>query len=361
MLSTSQRAPGYRFQYQVPPTPLPASNTRAEKPSPRRRCSMYIPAKPAPTTTASKTASLSGERSGRARLVVSAVMMPVVSPAGRLMRPCEAPPQHSPAPFSIRRFRWPPMRRWIRRRRCRSGEWNLCWWKIPAPGEHHGHTARSRHCRDHSKTAVARSRDDDAAERPRCATCACRGARRGSAAAGCSAIDTEVKGAAGQIAARVYRVRMRNRRPWCFFTAAAGSPAISKPMTARPGCSRSRPAPWWSRSITAVRRKRAFPARSRTPSPPCAMCSRASPRSAATAARRRGWGQRRRQSGGDGRDRLPRCGDRARRAIAGLSRHRRRRKLCRRNGERALSLPRGKREGLFPVTRGDGMVLRPLS
>ena len=32
-------------------------------------------------------------------------------PAGRLTGPCEAPPQHSPRRFSIRRFRWPPMRR----------------------------------------------------------------------------------------------------------------------------------------------------------------------------------------------------------------------------------------------------------
>src|ERR1700722_5460760 len=53
MLSTSQRAPGYRFQYQVPPTPSPASKTRAEKPAARSRYSMYSPAKPAPTTTAS--------------------------------------------------------------------------------------------------------------------------------------------------------------------------------------------------------------------------------------------------------------------------------------------------------------------
>ena len=37
MLSTSQRAPGYRFQYQVPPTPVPLSNTRADRPSWRRR------------------------------------------------------------------------------------------------------------------------------------------------------------------------------------------------------------------------------------------------------------------------------------------------------------------------------------
>src|SRR3954468_13474827 len=90
MLSTSQRAPGYRFQYQVPPTPPPASNTRAEKPSPRRRCSMYIPAKPAPTTTASKTAPTSGARSGRG--VLSAVMICVASPDGYYGFDCKGTP-----------------------------------------------------------------------------------------------------------------------------------------------------------------------------------------------------------------------------------------------------------------------------
>src|SRR5438105_2244860 len=77
MLSTSQRAPGYRFQYQVPPTPPPASNARAEKPSERSRCSMYIPAKPAPTTTASKTAPASAGRSGPGEVV--AVIACVIS------------------------------------------------------------------------------------------------------------------------------------------------------------------------------------------------------------------------------------------------------------------------------------------
>src|ERR1700686_101606 len=64
----------------VPPTPPPASNTRAQKPSPRRGCSMYIPAKPAPTTTASKTAPTSLARSRR--VVVSSIMVGVVSPVG---------------------------------------------------------------------------------------------------------------------------------------------------------------------------------------------------------------------------------------------------------------------------------------
>ncbi len=52
-LGTSHRAPGYRFQYHVPPTSVPASNTRTLKPSPRNRWSAYIPAKPPPTTMTS--------------------------------------------------------------------------------------------------------------------------------------------------------------------------------------------------------------------------------------------------------------------------------------------------------------------
>ena len=51
------------------------------------------------------------------------------------------------------------------------------------------------------------------------------------------------------------------------------------------------------------------------------------------------------------------AGDRSCRAIAGLSRHRRRRKFRGRKRERALSLTRGKRRRLFPVARGDGVVL----
>src|SRR5918992_3816514 len=53
MLSMSQRAPGYLFQNQVPPTPLPASNARTDNPCPRSWCNAYKPAKPAPTTMAS--------------------------------------------------------------------------------------------------------------------------------------------------------------------------------------------------------------------------------------------------------------------------------------------------------------------
>lgn len=52
-LSESHRAPGYRFQYHVPPTPSPASNARTDSPRPRSRYSMYSPAIPAPITAAS--------------------------------------------------------------------------------------------------------------------------------------------------------------------------------------------------------------------------------------------------------------------------------------------------------------------
>ena len=104
-------------------------------------------------------------------------------PAGRLLRPGEALPQHSPTLFSIRRFRWPPMRRWIRRRVAGAANGTYADAKFLS-GRHHDHAARSRHCRDHSKTAAARSRDDDAAKRPRCAPGARRRARRGAAAAG---------------------------------------------------------------------------------------------------------------------------------------------------------------------------------
>ena len=51
MVSESQRAPGYRFQYQVPPTPLPLEDVHGTPA--RNRCTMYMPAKPAPITTAS--------------------------------------------------------------------------------------------------------------------------------------------------------------------------------------------------------------------------------------------------------------------------------------------------------------------
>src|ERR1700743_1527143 len=49
----SQRAPGYRFQYQVPPTSSASSNTTVAKPALRNRCRRYSPANPAPTTATS--------------------------------------------------------------------------------------------------------------------------------------------------------------------------------------------------------------------------------------------------------------------------------------------------------------------
>src|ERR1700704_4846230 len=49
----SQRAPGYRFQYQVPPTSSASSNTTVVKPASRNRCRRYRPANPAPTTATS--------------------------------------------------------------------------------------------------------------------------------------------------------------------------------------------------------------------------------------------------------------------------------------------------------------------
>src|SRR5262245_60234267 len=71
--SESQRAPGYRFQYHVPPTVEPASYTRTRRPRVSRRdFSMYMPEKPAPITTASKvgvaggmSTSIGGERASR--------------------------------------------------------------------------------------------------------------------------------------------------------------------------------------------------------------------------------------------------------------------------------------------------------
>src|SRR5262245_25354397 len=52
----SQRAPGYRFQYQVPPTSSAASKACAEYPDWRRRWSRYSPENPVPTTTTSTCA-----------------------------------------------------------------------------------------------------------------------------------------------------------------------------------------------------------------------------------------------------------------------------------------------------------------
>ena len=54
----SQRAPGYRFQYQVPPTSSAVSSTMALNPARRIRTSSYIPANPAPTITTSTSVVL---------------------------------------------------------------------------------------------------------------------------------------------------------------------------------------------------------------------------------------------------------------------------------------------------------------
>src|SRR5665213_397378 len=53
MVWMSQRAPGYRFQYQVPPTSPASSSSTVERPALRNRCRRYRPAKPAPTTATS--------------------------------------------------------------------------------------------------------------------------------------------------------------------------------------------------------------------------------------------------------------------------------------------------------------------
>ena len=75
----------------------------------------------------------------------------------------------------------------------------------------------------------------------------------------------------------------RHRRRSCSSMAAAGSPAISTPMTARRAILRSKPARWWSPSITAGRPRCVSPAPSRMPLRRCATWSSASPNSAATA------------------------------------------------------------------------------
>ena len=73
-----------------------------------------------------------------------------------------------------------------------------------------------------------------------------------------SAEDIKVKGAAGFLAARVYR-NTNDKSPTVVFSmAAAGLPAISTPMTGRRAFSPSRPAPSWSRSIIAARPRCAF-------------------------------------------------------------------------------------------------------
>lgn len=52
-MAYSDIAPGYWFQYQVPPTSPAASMALVLSPSSRSRFSWYRPPKPAPTTSAS--------------------------------------------------------------------------------------------------------------------------------------------------------------------------------------------------------------------------------------------------------------------------------------------------------------------
>ena len=51
MDAVSHCAPGYRFQYQVPPKPPPFSMIRTSTPASRRRAAVTRPAKPPPTQT----------------------------------------------------------------------------------------------------------------------------------------------------------------------------------------------------------------------------------------------------------------------------------------------------------------------
>src|ERR1700757_605766 len=86
MLSTSQRAPGYRFQYHVPPIALPASRTRTEYPSLRNRWRAYRPAKPAPMTITSNQDVLFS------RLITDLPIEPIFG---------DAPPTQRPEPYTF--------------------------------------------------------------------------------------------------------------------------------------------------------------------------------------------------------------------------------------------------------------------
>ena len=214
----------------------------------------------------------------------------------------------------------------------------------------------------HSAAAAARSGDHDPAKRPRRTSRVGGFARACAAAAGehCGRLKREGRGGAARRAG-LSRLAATSRRPWCSSMAAAGSPAISTPMTGRRAGSRSRPARSSSPSTTAVRRKRAFPARSRTPLPPARRCRRvpnsaaivfasASPATAPAAISRpapRSPAAMPASGSPDNCWSIPspmRFGN-----YADAKR------------ERALSLARRERRGLFPVARGDAVVLRPLS
>src|ERR1700733_3397469 len=74
----SQRAPGYRFQYQVPPTSSASSSATTVKPALRRRCRRYRPAKPAPTTATSTSSALALLVACEARASTIASGMPLL-------------------------------------------------------------------------------------------------------------------------------------------------------------------------------------------------------------------------------------------------------------------------------------------
>ena len=83
-----------------------------------------------------------------------------------------------------------------------------------------------------------------------------------------SAEDIKVKGATGFLNARAYRVSSEKSPTVVFFHGGGWVAGISIPMTGRRAGLRSRLARSSSRSIIAARRRCAFPAPSRMPSPP---------------------------------------------------------------------------------------------
>src|SRR5262249_7311835 len=74
--------------YRGPRRPPPATCPGADSPSPRSRCSMYMPAKPAPTTTASKI-PVSGARACGAGVFASIGFRPGISSETRDYAPWE--------------------------------------------------------------------------------------------------------------------------------------------------------------------------------------------------------------------------------------------------------------------------------
>ena len=146
-----------------------------------------------------------------------------------------------------------------------------------------------------------------------------------------------------------------------FFHGGGGSPAISTPMTGRhAACNRNRR----GRGLRRLSPPAGSAVSRRVRGRLCGENGRHRPHRRIRrrrGPRRRGRGQRRRQSRRRHRDRLPRRRHQTGGAIAGLSRHRRRRKFRGYRRERALSLTQRERGRLFPLPRHHGMVLRPLS